>query len=221
MIKNYNNVSLTAGLITGSVVTLIIVAFFIEVDLKSAEHVVKIISYPFIAGSAIIALLKYKQDNAWNKKHLAYEKISSYVKELEDFRLDIDKAVIEMKAIENESKEIISFTDRRRINSPLTHEEVHKWVCKDTKVSKTSDMCSMSENGVIVIRNLLSIINTYEIIAIGIKSEMLDEDLVRESLEHVIIKNFEFFKPYIEHRRDKHEDKTLAEEWEILYSEWC
>jgi len=221
MIKKYDNVSLTAGLITGSIITLISVAFFIEVNLQSAEYIVKIISYPFIAGSAIIALLKYKQDNAWNKKHLAYEKISFYVKDLEEFRLDIDKAVIKTQAIQNENGEVISFTDRRRIDNPLNHEEVHKWVCKDYQISETSDMCSMTEDGVSIIRNLLSIINTYEIIAIGIKSEMLDETLVKESLEHVIVKNFEFFKPYIEHRRDKHKDKTLAEEWEALYFKWC
>ena len=211
-------VSLTAGLIVGSIVTLVTVAVFLSIDMETIEHIIKIIAYPFIAGSAIVAVMKYRQDNKWNKKHLAYEKILVYVKELEEYRMEIDKAVIKTKAIERDGK-IISFTDRRRIKEPLDYKEVHRWVCKDHNVADDSDMCSMTEDGVSIVRNLLSIINTYEMIAIGVKDDMLDRELVRTSMESVIVKNFEFFKRYIIHRREKHEDFSLGVEWEKLYEE--
>jgi hypothetical protein len=218
--KECQSTCLVIGLIIGFILALIFVLMFLVINIKSVEHIIKIIAYPFIAGSAVVALLKYKQDNAWNKKNLAYEKISVFIKELEEYRLKIDTSIIKEKAIENDNGDIISFTDRKRTNIPLTHDEVHQWVCQDHQVSSELQMCSMTEEGAKIIRNFLSIINIYELIAIGIKNEMLDKALVKESLEHVIIKNFEFFKPYIDHRRTKHDDTTLGDEWELLYKEF-
>jgi len=226
-IKNYDNISLYVGLIIGSMTTIIVISFFIVVDLKSIEYHIKLLSYPFIAGSAVIALfqfkqntIKHKKDESWNKKHLAFEKISSYIKELEELRLEIDKILVKSQVIKNDNGNIISFTDRRRTQEPLTHEEVHSWVCKNYKVSTTTDMCSMTEEGVIIVRNMLSIINIYELIAIGIKNDILDRELVKEALEHVIVKNYEFFSLYIKHRRDNHSDETLATEWELLHKDF-
>lgn len=221
------DIYLFVGLVIGSIITMILIAFFTVINLESVEHAVKIISYPFIAGSAVIALLqlkhnteKNKKEESWNKKYLAFEQISKHIKELEELRLALDKTITKNGFIKNEEGNVISFTDRKRTKEPLSHEEVHKWVCKEYNISDKTDMCSMTEDGVAIVRNLLSIINIYELIAIGIKNDILDKNLVKESLENVIVNNYVFFQPYIKHRREKHEDNTLGEEWELLFKDF-
>ncbi len=210
---------IASGFIIGSIISIILFVVYGALNIEIAERIIKSVTYIFIAGSAVIALLKYNHDVKWNKKHLAFEKMSVYINELEELRLNIDKIIVKKKLIENENGEKISFTDRKRTKEPLKFEEVHKWVCNDYNVDGT-DMCSMTKHGVIIIRDLLSIINIYELIAIGIKENILDESLVKESMDNVIMKNFIFFKNYIYHRREKHDDETLGEEWEILYNKW-
>ncbi|MGB3752116.1 MAG: DUF4760 domain-containing protein [Arcobacteraceae bacterium] len=179
-----------------------------------------------VLWTAIVALNQYKQNNKkmintakWNKKYLAYTQMNDYVKELETIRLDIDKIVIQHKLIKNENHANMSYTDRRRSKKSLTHLEVHDWVCTKKTVTNSSEYCVMKEDGAVLIRNLISIINIYETIAIGIKEDMLDKELIIASLKGVITSNFVFMKPYIDHRRSHHNNPKMGEEWERLYNQ--
>lgn len=170
-------------------------------------------------------LTKLEAERKWKKKYLAYIKINEYVKDLETQRTLLDKVTIENNLIKNNNDKTISFSDRRNFNSPLTFEEVHTWVCETDDKNNIinadikSDKCATSIHGAIVVRSLISIINTYEMIATGIKQDMLEYDMIVDVMSNSIVSNFEFMKKYIAHRRTKHDNPDLACEWEILYND--
>lgn len=207
---------------------------FTESIPRNVEHYVMIISYILISFSAILALFQLRQnakkdlkEEEWNKKHLAYIKINEYVKSLEQQRTLLDKITVEKKLIKNNKGTPISFSDRRNMKTPLDYKEIHTWVCKHDKNKLKVVNTSIEEkniyvttiSGANVIRILISIINTYELIASGIKKGLLDRDLVLDSLKSSIVKNFEFFENYINHRREKHDSHDFACDWESLYNE--
>ena len=82
-----------------------------------------------------------------------------------------------------------------------------------------SNKCATSQNGTVVVRSLISIINTYEMIASGIFQDVLSRKIMLDMMGTSIIKNYEFMKDYIEHRRTNHEHPTFATEWEKLYND--
>lgn len=201
---------------------------------RDVEHYVMIVSYILISCSAVFALIQLRQnarknlrEEKWNEKYLAYTKINDYIKYLEQQRTLLDKITVKKKLIKNDKGEAISFSDRRNTKKPLDYEEIHNWVCKHgknkCKIINTSiekkDIFITTINGAHVVRILLSIINTYEMIASGIKNGMLDRKLVLDSLSPSIINNFTFFENYIKHRREKHESEDFACDWESLYNE--
>lgn len=212
-----------------------ILAFIIIDKLpKDIEHYVMIFSYILIACSAIVALFQLQQnakknqkEEQWNQKYLAYTKINEYIKYLEKQRTKLDEITVEKELIKNSAGIPISFSDRRTIKRPLNHEEIHDWVCKhDDKKCKIispsadgKDMYVTTIDGANVVRLLISIINTYEMIASGIKQGMLNKELVLDALDSSIVNNFEFFEDYIKHRRRKHDSIEFACDWENLYKE--
>lgn len=221
------------GIFVGFVLS-VFTFIFTEAMPKDVEHYVMIISYILISFSAILALLQLKQnakknlkEEKWNEKYLAYTKINEYVKHLEKKRTILDKITVEKKLIKNDKGTPISFSDRRNMKKPLDYKEIHSWVCKldknKCKIVNSSiegkDVYVTTIDGANVIRILLSIINTYELIASGIKKGLLDRDLVLDSLKSSIVKNFEFFESYIKHRREKHDSHDFACVWESLYNE--
>ncbi len=209
-----------------------ILAFLIVDKLpKDVEHYVMILSYILIAFSAIVALFQLQQnikknqkEDQWNQKYLAYTKINEYVKYLEKQRTLLDKITVEKELIKNSAGVPISFSDRRTIKRPLNHEEIHDWVCKHDenkcKIISPSidgkDMYVTTIEGANVVRLLISIINTYEMIASGIKQGMLNKELVLDALDSSIVNNFDFFEDYIKHRRRKHDATDFACDWENL-----
>lgn len=199
---------------------------------RDVEHYVMIVSYVLISCSAVLALIQLRQnakknlkEEKWNEKYLAYTKINDYIKYLEQQRTLLDKITVKKRLIKNDKGLPISFSDRRNMKIPLDFEEIHNWVCKHDKnkrkIINTSiekkDIFITTIDGAHVVRILLSIINTYEMIASGIKNGMLDRELVLDSLSPSIVSNFTFFENYIKHRRDKHESENFACDWESLY----
>lgn len=221
------------GALVGFLISLI---FFVQIDVlpKRIEHYVMIVSYILIALSAIIAMFQLRQnakknqkEEKWNEKYLAYTKINEYIKDLEKQRTLLDKITVEKKLIINDEGHPISFSDRRTIKKPLHHEEIHDWVCKhdDNKCKIVNGSCNGKDmyittiDGANVIRAFISIINTYEMIASGIKQGMLNRELVFDSLDSSIVSNFKFFEDYIMHRRKKHDAIDFASDWESLCKE--
>ncbi len=232
--QNKNNVNF-GDMITGGIIGFVI-GSTIYVILKSFIDKTDIIAtLAFIAGcvAAFIALKQLYQnakknegDREWNTKYLAYTQLNEYVKYLEEKRTLLDELTIEHKLIKVDDK-FISFSDRRGSRIPLTYEEIHNYVCKQddngNKIVHTQlngkDIYSMTKEGAEVIRAIISIINTYELISSGVSEGMIQKELILKMIKTAIISNFEFFKEYIEHRRTHHESITFATEWEKLYLE--
>lgn len=232
--QNKNNVNF-GDMITGGIIGFVI-GSTIYVILKSFIDKTDIIAtLAFIAGcvAAFIALKQLYQnakknegDREWNTKYLAYTQLNEYVKYLEEKRTLLDELTIEHQLIKVDDK-FISFSDRRGSRIPLTYEEIHNYVCKQddngNKIVHTQlngkDIYSMTKEGAEVIRAIISIINTYELISSGVSEGMIQKELILKMIKTAIISNFEFFKEYIEHRRTHHESITFATEWEKLYLE--
>ena len=145
-------------------------------------------------------------------------------------RLTIENKIINIKyfmeSVSNQDDKFISFTDRvtfyRKSDDeirPLTPEELHKWVCQSKNNSHDieyivdhsgNQICKTTPIGEKIVHYILSIINTYEHIAIGINHKVLDKNLVLDELEYAFYINYKFFEKYIEHRRKKHHDEEFA-----------
>lgn len=226
--------SFLVGIVFGFILCIAYLIFIDTVDLKELVPTVQIFVFIFVPISALIAfnqfiqtIKKNKQDEQWNEKYQAYSKANEYVKELEIKRTLLDEIIVKNKMIKDSNGNYISFSDRLRTGTKLSPEEVHGWVCeKNTsdevdikKLDSDKDMCATSLHGAKVIRAILTIINTYEMIAIGIYEKILNKDMILEIMQKPIETNFEIMEDYIIHRRTKHENTTFAIKWEELYKE--
>ncbi len=225
--------SAIAFIIVGFILSLIFLVL-IGINLKEIAPIVQIFAFISVPISAFIALNQYKQtirknakDEAWNSKYQAYVKINEYVKELESKRTLLDELTIKNKMILDSDGKYISYSDRLSLKTPIKPDEIHKWVCEKNKdnqnemvmLHQDKNLCAMSEDGAKVVRALLSILNTYEMIAIGINEGLLNKEMVLKSIKKSIIFNFEIMQEYILHRRTKHNSKEFAVIWEKLYIE--
>lgn len=228
-----NNLKYLLGFIVGFIITsaFILFSLYFYFNDKIALEIAKIVFSAGILFSVFIAIfqlrlnfIKNNEDKEWNKRYLAFTKMTDYVKELEELRTQIDEVVVKKQLIKNDNGKPISFTDRKRIkDKPITFKEVHKWVCKHTtdgervQIESENNMCCMTEEGAIITRCLISIINTYEAIAIGVAEEILSKKIIEEGLKNLIINNYIFLEDYIKHRREKHGDIDFGSSWENLY----
>jgi len=177
----------------------------------------------------------------WNRRSFTSAQLKDFVTKLSSIRDELDilttptktTECIDGKTIETISNEIIehegkfiNFTDRLLLNKVLTSDEVHKWVCKQDpkhpsgyeKTAKGDDTsCKTINNGEVIVNNLLEFISIYEQIAVGLLNKVFDEKIVIDTLKHPIKRNYEFYKEYIQHRRDKHKEKNFAESFKQMY----
>lgn len=215
------------GFIFGSTFYVILKSFIDKTDV--------IATLAFIAGciAAYIALKQLSQnaqknegDREWNTKYLAYTQINEHVKHLEEKRTLLDELTITNSLIIHNGRPI-SFSDIRNIKKQLKYEDVHNWVCeKDDDgniiVSETiegKEIYATTIHGAEILRAIISIINTYELIATGIKLNLLEKEIVFELLDSSIYNNYYFFEDYINHKIEKHEASDFACNWKELYLE--
>lgn len=125
----------------------------------------------------------------------------------------------------------IKFSDRFLKAGTLTIDEVHKWVCKykcenDDIVMVTRDKgenrgdCEMTKTGELIRSDLIELINLYEEFAVGIMTGTIDEDIAKYLYKAPIIKNYTFFKEYIDHLVKSHNATNFAVNFRWLYEKW-
>lgn len=218
--------NISVGTLVGFILSLIVLALF-GYNFNKLEPIVKTAYYTILSSSAIAAVIYYRRmakknikDEEWNTKYLAFTQINEYIKELEKQRTILDRITVRQKMIKNDNNQYISFSDRLQTKEPIKETEVHEWVClkKQGQIvpNGTSDKCATSVHGTSVVRALISIINTYELIASGITQEIFNEKLVLNVMDESILKNYEMMEKYIIHRRKDHDNPTFASEWEKL-----
>ena len=200
------------------------------------------ISMPLVALFAIgFAWRQVQANHDWNRRSLAFTELRKYIQELREYRMQLDRLTISnkiinikhfMEATSDQDDKFISFTDRvtfyRKSDDeirPLTPEELHKWVCQLKSNSNEieyimdhsgNQICKTTSIGEKIVHYILSIINTYEHIAIGIRHKVLDKNLVLDELEYAFYINYKFFEKYIKHRRKKHHDEEFATNFEKI-----
>ena len=183
-----------------------------------------------------------KANHDLNRRSFTSAQLKDFIKQLSAIRDELDRLttpiktkecidgkdieVIQNEIIENEGK-FINFTDRLLLpNKPLTADEVHKWVCKEDashpsgyeKTAKGDNKpCKTTKNGELIVNNLLEFISIYEQIAVGLLNKVFDEKIISDTLKHPIKHNYKFYKDYIQHRRDNHDDKNFAESFKQMY----
>ncbi len=216
------------GFILGSIVYLIV-----KTLIEKTTDIIAL--FAFIAGcvAAYIALKQFYQnaqknesDREWNTKYLAYTQINEHIKHLEEKRTLLDELTIEHNLI-NSGNEFISFSDIRNVKKQLHYEDIHNWICKKdsnnnriiSKVIDNKNIYATTVYGAEILRAIISIINTYELISTGVKLKLLEEELVFELLDDSIYSNYYFFENYIKHKREKHEANDFACNWEYIYLE--
>lgn len=183
----------------------------------------------------------------WNRRSFTSQQLKDFILQLSSIRDELDrlttpKEVIEVidgaekKVMKNEMIKVkikddeityINFTDRLLLpDRPLTADEVHEWVCKEKANSETGyektakgdgKPCKTTNNGEVVINNLLEFISIYEQIAVALLNKVFDEQIVKDTLKHPIKRNYEFYKDYIQHRRNNHQDENLGESFKQMY----
>ena len=178
----------------------------------------------------------------WNRRSFTSSQLKDFIKQLSSIRDELDrlttpiiviednngekKEITKNEVIKNEEGKFINFTDRLLLNKILTADEVHKWVCKEDKANSSGyektakgdgKPCKTTNNGEIIVNNLLEFISIYEQIAVALLNKVFDEQIVSDMLKHPIKKNYEFYKDYIQHRRDNHDDTNFAESFKQMY----
>lgn len=200
------------------------------------------ISVVAIIISFIVAKKQLEANHDWNRRSFTSSQLKDFIKQLSSIRDELDrlttpitviedingekKEVIKNEVIKNDESKFINFTDRLLLNKILTADEVHKWVCKEDPSNPSNYVktaigdgkpCKTTNNGEIIVNNLLEFISIYEQIAVALLNKVFDEQIVSDTLKHPIKKNYEFYKEYIQHRRDKHEDTNFAESFKQMY----
>ncbi len=200
------------------------------------------ISVIAIVISFISSRNQLKANHDWNRRSFTTQQLKDFITRLSSIRDELDRLTtptittecVDGKMIETTKNEVIkndegkfiNFTDRLLLYKNLTSDEVHKWVCKGSPTSSSGyektavgdgKPCKTTNNGEIIVNNLLEFISIYEQIAIGLLNKVFDEKIICDTLKSPIKGNYEFYKEYIQHRRDKHQDDNFAESFKQMY----
>lgn len=200
---------------------------------KDAGDIIKLLML-FVALAAVaFGWKQLKANHDWNRRSMTILELYKIIGNLRKYRMKLDELTAEKEIIKFKDR-YVSFSERYNFfrkyaddEHPLTSDEFHQWVCSKESSEKVfsniqdrsgeKKICKTTATGELIVHYVLQIINTYEEIATGVHHRVYDEDIVLDLLEHAIVRNFEFFKPYIAHRRDKHDGKEYAKRWEELY----
>ncbi len=180
----------------------------------------------------MFGLLQLSANHDWNRRSLTAIKLQEYIDKIKDIRQELDNLTSQNEIIKYDGR-YISFTDRINFfNAKSTNargldsNEFHNWVGeKDPETNqfvcivdqKGNKTIKTTPNGSLIIHYVTKIINTYESIAINVKYQIFDSDIVEDYLRSSIIKNYKFFENYIKHQRDEHDSPNFA----VILEEIC
>lgn len=139
-----------------------------------------------------------KETYFWNKKMLA-------LTELEKTREPIAAALMVMQEHFNYSK--------RDITNPIDYKEIHDKICEK---DEQGNCIGLTEDGRIIRRHIVTVLNKYEYLAAGVNEDMFDIVSIEKLVKSSMINTFKMFQPYINHLRTHHKQDNVCAELEIL-----
>lgn len=105
---------------------------------------------------------------------------------------------------------------------PITVEEVHELICEKNDNGYYGDKpYKMTDKGKVIRSHMISIMNNFELMAIGVLNNSLDEDIMRQGFERIIEQNYVFYSRYITHLNEDKKSKGFGDNFEWLYERWC
>lgn len=138
---------------------------------------------------------------------------------------EIDKILTNIQKNRVILNQHIDFTNRTKTDIPLDpYQEIHQWICERDKngnlIIENDKQCKMSKNGKEIRTALISIVNSYEQLAIGVYYGAIDEDMAYNAMGYLVRKNYRLFEKYIQHQRVDHKNIDAWEFFEWLYLRW-
>lgn len=194
-------------LIFGASTTIILtigfcVPIYFDLDKASTISLISALIALFAAISAVLGLVyQLKSNNEWNKRQYALSQVTNNT--------------IYSNAIQHLNKNI-SYAS---IKDPITLEAIHQYICGNKNWTPGKPM-NLTSDGSEIRDNILRVLNYYETIAIGIKNDIYDENVIKRLLKGNLLKAYHIFSTYIEHRRKDHEAPKAYIDLESLVNEW-
>lgn len=192
---------------TGLFIGVIIIAdmlffYFYKKMGLSIQDFLTIISISILIITALIAFYQLKANHEWNRRHSA-------LSQMIQLRPILSRSIIFLN-------KNISYTE---LNNTLSLNEIHHTLCDGDDHTKNPDI---TEQGKQIKHHIFIILNHYEFLAIGVKNNVYDECLIKNSIRGSLIKAYNVFCQYIEHlRTEKHSNnKNLFIELERLANKW-
>ena len=160
------------------------------------------------AYGVIVAYKTLKANHDWNRRHLAIEKI-----------IEIQNCLSKLREKEFETE--LHFSSRKE---PFSLEEIHKKICeydKNGSIKRDNNgYCILTSTGRKISSQIREYLNSYEIIAVAVRENTFDEEIVKETLKGNMIKAYRIFQNYIEHLRDFYKRPNAYKDLEILVKKW-
>lgn len=144
-------------------------------------------------------IYQLKSNNAWNQRHTALTQVRDRQK------YDEALSVLNKRMNYLQQKKELSYIEEIR---PLIFEN-------HTEANNNT----FTENGNEIRKSIIDVLNYYEYLAIGIKTNLFAEEVVKISLKAHLIKAYTVFYDYIKHMRAKN-GKDVCKELEELVLEW-
>lgn len=109
-----------------------------------------------------------------------------------------------------------------RKSEPINVDEIHTLICeKDSNGYYGNKPYKMTDIGKQIRSHMVSIMNNFELMAIGILNNSLDEDIMKQGFAKIIEQNYIFYSRYIAHLNEDKKSKGFGENFEWLYDRWC
>lgn len=155
----------------------------------------------FAAVLASIAIVyQLKSNNEWNQRHTALTEVYN--------REAFSKA---LKVLEKN-------IEYNNLTGPISDEDIHIHLCGEKDC--TGPLLSLTKNGLDTRNSIMIMLNYYEYLAIGIKSNILDEKVVKEMINESLLNAYNVFSIYINHLRKRHNRAKAFVDLEELAIKW-
>lgn len=180
----------------------IIVSWFFNLD---KSEIISLTSASIALVAAVLASMavvyQLKANNGWNLRHTAL--IGVYD------RQDFSSAVTILK-------KNIKYTN---ISEPISVEQIHLYICNNGNCR--GELLDLSKEGLKTSDSIFTILNYYEYLAIGIKSNIMDEEVIKSMVKGSLLNAYRVFSLYIEHlRSDRHNKLNIYIDMEKLAKKW-
>ena len=167
--------------------------------------VISLISASIALSAAVLAVMaivyQLKSNNEWNQRHTALTGVYD--------RAAFSKAVGVLK-------KHIKYTN---LEEPMPVRSIHQHICGSSNC--TGELLDLTPDGLKITNSIFVMLNYYEYLAVGVKSNVMDEEVIKDMVKGSLLHAYKIFGPYIEHLRGpRHNKKTIYIELEKLAQKW-